>query len=64
MKPPEQMDPITKWLVRAASAVIVIAGLLLSVIIPIVALKINSQVSFVQESVKEILQLFVHQVIS
>tara|TARA_B100000686_G_C15934634_1_gene545935 strand:+ start:223 stop:399 length:177 start_codon:yes stop_codon:yes gene_type:complete len=58
------MDPITKWLVRSASAVIILAGLLLTLIIPIVALKINSQVSIVQESVKEIFQLFSQQVIS
>jgi len=58
------MDPITKWLVRSASAVIILAGLLLTLIIPIVALKINSQVSIVQESVKEIFQLFFQQVIS
>ena len=58
------MDPITKWLVRSASAVIILAGLLLSLIIPIFALKINSQISIVQESVKEIFQLFVQQVIS
>ena len=61
---PQQMDPITKWLVRSASAVIILAGLLLSLIIPIFALKINSQISIVQESVKEIFQLFVQQVIS
>ena len=64
MKPPQNMDPITKWLVRLASAVIILAGLLLSLIIPIFALKINSQISIVQESVKEIFQLFVQQVIS
>ena len=61
---PSKMDPITKWLVRSASAVIILAGLLLTLIIPIVALKINSQVSIVQESVKEIFQLFFQQVIS
>tara|TARA_Y100001968_G_C19265969_1_gene671695 strand:- start:376 stop:552 length:177 start_codon:yes stop_codon:yes gene_type:complete len=58
------MDPITKWLVRSASAVIILAGLILILIIPIVALKLNAQVSIVQESVKEIFQLFVQQVIS
>ena len=51
------MDAITKWLVRVASAVIILAGLTLSIIIPIITLKVTSQVSDVQVFVKEVFQL-------
>ena len=58
------MDPITKWLVRAASSVIILAGVILAITFPIITLKITSQLSIAQESVKEIFQFFLQQVIS
>tara|TARA_B100000700_G_C14856819_1_gene766636 strand:- start:831 stop:1007 length:177 start_codon:yes stop_codon:yes gene_type:complete len=58
------MDSVTKWLVRGASTVIIIAGLLLSLIVPIITLKISHQISNVQESFADLLQVFIQQLIS
>tara|TARA_Y100001968_G_scaffold104788_1_gene94724 strand:- start:2907 stop:3083 length:177 start_codon:yes stop_codon:yes gene_type:complete len=58
------MDSITKWLIRLASIVIILAGLILSLVIPIILLKINSQVLIAQNSVKEIIEVIIQKIIS
>tara|TARA_Y100001968_G_C18998486_1_gene544737 strand:- start:392 stop:568 length:177 start_codon:yes stop_codon:yes gene_type:complete len=55
------MDPITKWLVRIASLVIILAGFTFSLIVPIAAIKISSQFSIAEDSIRETLQLILQQ---
>ena len=58
------MDLITKWLVRGASAIIIFLGLAIIVGLPVVAFKLNYQLSMIQESAKEILNIAIQQIIS
>ena len=55
------LDPITKWLLRIASMVIIIAGIILSLIVPVAAIKISSQLSFAQNSIRDTLELLLNQ---
>tara|TARA_Y100001968_G_scaffold213978_1_gene196904 strand:- start:356 stop:532 length:177 start_codon:yes stop_codon:yes gene_type:complete len=55
------MDPITKWLVRVASLVIIIAGFALSLIVPVAAIKISSELSIAQDSIRDTLQVLLQQ---
>ena len=57
----KMIDPLTKWLVRVASIIIIIAALLISLIIPILAINISSQLSILQDSIKETLELLIQQ---
>ena len=56
-----ELDPITKWLIRAASVMIILIGLGLTLAVPIVAFTISSKISVAQDSVKEALQLILQQ---
>ena len=56
-----ELDPITKWLIRAASVMIILIGLGLALAVPIVAFTISSKISVAQDSVKESLQLIIQQ---
>ena len=58
-----ELDPITKWLIRAASVTIIFIGLGLALAVPIVAFTISSKVSVAQDSVKEALQLILQQLL-
>ena len=40
-----ELDPITKWLVRISSSIIILLGLILVFAIPLLALKANSIIS-------------------
>tara|TARA_Y100001968_G_C19396506_1_gene738643 strand:+ start:308 stop:484 length:177 start_codon:yes stop_codon:yes gene_type:complete len=55
------MDPITKWLVRIASMVIILAGIFLSLVVPVAAIKISSQFSNAQETIRDTLQVLLQQ---
>ena len=58
-----ELDPITKWLIRAASVIIILIGLGLALAVPIVAFTISSKISVAQDSVKEALQLILQQLL-
>ena len=58
-----ELDPITKWLIRAASLMIILIGLGLALAVPIVAFTISSKISVAQDSVKEALQLILQQLL-
>ena len=47
-----ELDPITKWLIRISSSIIIALGLVLIVAIPILALKASSIISLVQETIQ------------
>ena len=47
-----ELDPITKWLVRISSSIIIALGLILVITIPLIALKANSIISLIQEFIK------------
>ena len=44
-----ELDPITKWLVRISSLIIISLGLILVIAIPLLALKAISIISLIQE---------------
>ena len=54
------MDPITKWLVRAASAFIILLGIVITLTVPILTLKLNYQISIFQDTLKESLKLIIN----
>ena len=47
-----QLDPLTKWLVRISSSIIIAFGLILVFAIPLVALKASSVISLIQEIIQ------------
>ena len=47
-----ELDPITKWLVRISSSIIISLGLILVIAIPLLALKANSIISLIQEIIQ------------
>ena len=59
-----ELDLITKWLIRAASVMIILIGLGLALAVPIVAFTISSKISVAQGSVKEALQLILQQLLA
>ena len=46
------LDPITKWLIRVSSSIIIALGLILIIAIPLLALKVTSIVSLTQDIIK------------
>jgi len=58
------LDSVTKWLVRGASAVIILIGLALITAIPVIALTVSSKLSVAQDSIKSTLELMLQQIIS
>tara|TARA_Y100001968_G_scaffold49262_1_gene39629 strand:+ start:572 stop:760 length:189 start_codon:yes stop_codon:yes gene_type:complete len=54
-----ELDPITKWLIRISSSIIIALGLILIIAIPLLALKTSSIISliqgFIQSDLKDIL---------
>ncbi len=59
-----ELDSMTKWLVRGASAVIILTGLALITAIPVIALTVSSKLSVAQDSIKSTLELMLQQIIS
>ena len=47
-----ELDPVTKWLVRISSSIIITLGLILVFAIPLLALKASSIVSLIQEIIQ------------
>ena len=47
-----ELDPITKWLVRISSSILISIGLILIITIPLIALKASSAISLVQETIQ------------
>ena len=47
-----ELDPITKWLVRISSSIIIAIGLVLSIAIPLLAFKASSTISLLQEIIQ------------
>ena len=59
-----ELDSMTKWLVRGASAVIILTGLALITAIPVIALTVSSKLSVAQDSIKSTLEIMLKQIIS
>ena len=57
-----ELDSMTKWLVRGASAVIILTGLTLITAIPVIALTVSSKLSVAQDSIKSTLELMLQQI--
>ena len=47
-----ELDPITKWLIRISSSIVISSGLILIIVIPVLALKASSIISLTQEVIK------------
>ena len=47
-----ELDPITKWLVRISSSILIFLGLILVVAIPLLALKASSVISLIQDTIQ------------
>ena len=47
-----ELDPITKWLVRISSSIIIALGLILVIALPLLALKASSIFSLIQETIQ------------
>jgi len=47
-----ELDPVTKWLVRISSSIIISLGLILVFAIPLVALKASYTISLLQEIIQ------------
>ena len=47
-----ELDPITKWLIRISSSIVISLGLILIIIIPVLALKAGSIISLIQEVIQ------------
>ena len=47
-----ELDPITKWLVRISSSIIISLGLILVISIPIIAFKASTTVSLIQDTIQ------------
>ena len=47
-----ELDPVTKWLVRISSSIIIALGLILVFAIPLLALKASSTISLIQEIIQ------------
>ena len=54
-----ELDPITKWLIRISSSIIISLGLILIIAIPLIVLKTSSLIyltkEIIQSDVKDIL---------
>ena len=51
-----ELDPITKWLIRISSSILILLGLILVIAIPLLALKASSAISLIQETIQSNLQ--------
>ena len=47
-----ELDPITKWLIRISSSIIIALGLILIFLLPLLAFKVNSIISLSQETIQ------------
>ena len=47
-----ELDPITKWLLRISSSLVIFSGLILVIAIPILALKASYMISLIKETIQ------------
>tara|TARA_Y100001968_G_C19242454_1_gene660151 strand:- start:549 stop:737 length:189 start_codon:yes stop_codon:yes gene_type:complete len=47
-----ELDPVTKWLVRISSSIIILLGLILVIALPLLAFKANSIISLIQDIIQ------------
>ena len=47
-----ELDPITKWLIRISSSILIFLGLILVIAIPLLALKTSSAISLIEEAIQ------------
>ena len=47
-----ELDPITKWLLRISSSILIFLGLILVIAIPLLALKTSSAISLIQDAIQ------------
>ena len=47
-----ELDPITKWLIRISSTIVIAFGLILIIALPLLALKTNSVIYSIQEIIQ------------
>tara|TARA_B100000214_G_C23601846_1_gene461042 strand:- start:247 stop:435 length:189 start_codon:yes stop_codon:yes gene_type:complete len=47
-----QLDPLTKWLLRISSAIIISLGLILLIAIPLLVLKASFTISLIKEIIQ------------
>tara|TARA_B100000965_G_C19276922_1_gene619854 strand:+ start:237 stop:425 length:189 start_codon:yes stop_codon:yes gene_type:complete len=47
-----ELDPITKWLIRISSSIIIALGLILIIVIPLLAFKTSSIILLIQEIIQ------------
>tara|TARA_B100000902_G_C26659345_1_gene597659 strand:- start:91 stop:279 length:189 start_codon:yes stop_codon:yes gene_type:complete len=47
-----ELDPITKWLIRISSSIIIFLGIILGIAIPLLALMASSSISLIQETIQ------------
>ena len=47
-----ELDPITKWLVRISSSIIIALGLILVIALPLLAFKAANIISLIQEIIQ------------
>ena len=47
-----ELDPITKWLVRISSSILIFLGLILVIAIPLLALKASFAISLIRETIQ------------
>ena len=59
-----ELDPVTKWLVRISSSIIIALGLVLVLVIPLLALKASSTISLIQEIIQNDLKDVLNGLIS
>ena len=59
-----EMDSVTKWLIRVASAMIILIGFTLILVIPIIAITISSKLAIAQDSIKATLELLLQQILA
>tara|TARA_Y100001968_G_scaffold329322_1_gene378421 strand:- start:180 stop:368 length:189 start_codon:yes stop_codon:yes gene_type:complete len=47
-----ELDPITKWLIRISSSILIVLGVIITITIPIIALQASSAISLIKEIVQ------------
>ncbi len=59
-----ELDPITKWLIRISSSIIILLGLILIIAIPLLALKTSSIILLIKEIIQSDLKAILTELLS
>jgi len=59
-----ELDPITKWLIRISSSIIIALGLILVFLIPLLAFKASSIISLTQETIQSNLKIILTELLA